>query len=179
MMSQVPAIHNLLITQVPTPHDAACIDQFMSKLQADLFRKNTRSLQYVCQTLDCTPTKPTRVYKIDYAKALVDWVSISALDDNVIDVSVATSNAPPPHPTGTNINMTQRKSWKESAKSSKTSQRLHGSNLPLVTSVMHPQAASKQMSGDHSSWSTFHLHSSAFGELIIQTRIPLQLSITR
>ena len=184
-MSQVPAIHNLLVTQVPLPQDAACINQFMNKLQADLFRKNVRSLQYVCQTLGCTPTKHTRLYKIDYVKALIDWVSKSALDDDTIDVSVCSDAECPfpplPHPTSANINMTQGKSWKESVKSSGTSRHRPGLNLLPVTSVMHPQAASKRMSGDHSSWSTFHSHSSAFGELTIPTpsQIPLQLLIIR
>ena len=75
-MTQTNAIHNLLIMQVPLLHDFGHIDHFMSKLRAGLFRKNVRSLWYICEALGCTPTKP-RIHKTDYVEALVDWVSRS------------------------------------------------------------------------------------------------------
>ena len=75
-MSQVSTIHDLLIAQVPLPHDVGRIDQFMSKLHAGLFRKNVRSLQYVCETLGYTLTRP-RMHKTDYVEGLINWVSRS------------------------------------------------------------------------------------------------------
>ena len=74
-MLQVPAIHNLLVTQVSHPPNSARSDTFMEKLQKKLSQKNICTLQYVCQTLGCTPTNSSRVLKTDYVTALVDWVS--------------------------------------------------------------------------------------------------------
>ncbi|KIN96829.1 hypothetical protein M404DRAFT_32877 [Pisolithus tinctorius Marx 270] len=74
-MSQVSAIQALLVTQVALPDDPAQVHSFMEKLQEALGQKNLHSLQYVCKTLDCMLAKRTRLYKVDYVKALVQWHS--------------------------------------------------------------------------------------------------------
>lgn len=74
-LTQVSVINALLVAQVPSSDDDADVDEFMEQLQENLHRKNLHSLQYVCRGLDCTPTKRTRLYKADYMKALVHWVS--------------------------------------------------------------------------------------------------------
>lgn len=74
-VSQVPCIHDLLVAQVPLPHDSDHLKSSMKQLHEKLFRKNTRALQYVCQTLSCMPTK-AKQSKTDYVDALVEWVSV-------------------------------------------------------------------------------------------------------
>ena len=74
-IAQVSAIHLLLVAQVPCADDLNHITMFMDSLQQSLLGKNMVALQYVCRTLSCIPSKTTRLYKIDYANALMQWVS--------------------------------------------------------------------------------------------------------
>jgi hypothetical protein len=74
-IAQVSALHMLLTTQVPLPDDNAAVESFMSKLRESILHKNTRPLKFVCQSLQCLPSKKGRILKADYAKALVQWVS--------------------------------------------------------------------------------------------------------
>ena len=74
-VAQVSAIHLLLVAQVPCADNPDHIMMFMDSLQWSLLGKNTVALQYVCCTLGCIPSKTTRLYKIDYANTLMQWVS--------------------------------------------------------------------------------------------------------
>lgn len=74
-VTQVSAIHTLLIAQVPHHDDGAMVNAYLEQLQGSILHKNTRSLKFVCQSLGCMPSKKGRVFKVDYAKALVQWVS--------------------------------------------------------------------------------------------------------
>jgi hypothetical protein len=68
-LTQVAAIHTFLVTQVPSD------DEDLEKLKKNLSHKNTGPLKFVCEALRCIPQKSSRVFKIDYVKALVEWVS--------------------------------------------------------------------------------------------------------
>lgn len=70
-VGQVSAIHALLVAQVPG--DAFQVTASLEKLQDSLVHKNKSSLRYVCHSLGCVPEKKTRPFKVDYAKALVQW----------------------------------------------------------------------------------------------------------
>ena len=74
-VAQVSAIHLLLVAQVPCTDDLDHVTMFMDSLLQSLLVKNIAALQYVCHTLGCVPSKTTRLYKIEYAKALVQWVN--------------------------------------------------------------------------------------------------------
>ena len=74
-ITQVSAIHLLLVAQVPCADDLDHVTMFMDSLQRSLLGKNMVALQYVCRALSCVPSKTTRLYKIDYANVLVQWVS--------------------------------------------------------------------------------------------------------
>jgi len=74
-ITQVSAIHELLVTQVPFP-DNNFVEMQMEKLCDLLLHKNIRPLKFVCESLGRIPMKSTRLYKSDYAKALVQWVSM-------------------------------------------------------------------------------------------------------
>ena len=81
-VSQVPCIHDLLVAQVPLPHNSDHLKSSMKRLYKKLFQKNTCMLQYVCQTLSCMPTK-AKQSKTNYVDALVKWVSVfSRLPDD-------------------------------------------------------------------------------------------------
>ena len=67
-------IHTLLVAQVQCAENADQVAESLGKLQSSLLHKNMVSLHYVCQSLCCIPEKRTRLYKIDYAKVLVQWV---------------------------------------------------------------------------------------------------------
>jgi len=71
---QVSVIHTLLVAQVQCAENADQVAESLGKLQSSLLHKNMVSLHYVCQSLCCIPEKRTRLYKIDYAKVLVQWV---------------------------------------------------------------------------------------------------------
>ena len=73
--AQVSAIQKLLVAPVSFPDDAAFTQTFMDKLLASLLTKNIRPLKFVYESLNCEPPKQTRLFKPDYAKALVRWVS--------------------------------------------------------------------------------------------------------
>jgi hypothetical protein len=73
---QVSAIHTLQTAQVPQPDDSALVTTYLERLQHSLLRKNSHTLKFVCQSLDCIPQKSGRTFKVDYAKALVVWVSL-------------------------------------------------------------------------------------------------------
>ncbi|KAG2747943.1 hypothetical protein P692DRAFT_20735199, partial [Suillus brevipes Sb2] len=66
-LTQVAAIHTFLVTQVPSD------DEDLEKLKKNLSHKNTGPLKFVCEALRCIPQKSSRVFKIDYVKALVEW----------------------------------------------------------------------------------------------------------
>jgi hypothetical protein len=68
-LTQVAAIRTFLVTQVPSD------DEDLEKLKKNLPHKNTGPLKFVCEALRCIPQKSSRVFKIDYVKALVEWVS--------------------------------------------------------------------------------------------------------
>ena len=74
-IAQVSAIHLLLVTQVPCADNPDHVPMFMDSLQWSLLGKNMVALQYVCCALSCIPSKTTRLYKIDYANVLMQWVS--------------------------------------------------------------------------------------------------------
>lgn len=72
--TQVSAIHTLLVSQLPAISNDD-LDEEFSKLKNSLSRKNTGSLKFVCTAVGCTPQKAGRLLKMDYVKALVEWVS--------------------------------------------------------------------------------------------------------
>jgi hypothetical protein len=72
-VSQVSAIYDFLTAEVPFPDDDELIESSMDKLLNSLLHKNLRPLTFVCESLNCVPAKTTRLYKPDYAKALVQW----------------------------------------------------------------------------------------------------------
>ena len=74
-VTQVSAIHLLLVAQVPCTDDLDHVTMFMDSLLWSLLVKNMAALQYICRTLGCVPSKTTRLYKIEYTKALVQWVN--------------------------------------------------------------------------------------------------------
>ena len=74
-IAQVSSINAVLVMPVPSPDDITAIDRSMKKLQDVLSCKNLHALQHICHSLKCIPTKMTRLYKADYVKALVHWVS--------------------------------------------------------------------------------------------------------
>ena len=73
--AQVSAIQALLVAEVPGADDLTHVETSLTKLQDTLLKKNVAALKYLCQILSCVPSKVTRTYKADYAKALVQWVS--------------------------------------------------------------------------------------------------------
>lgn len=73
---QVSAIHMLLTAQVPQPDDSALVMIYLEWLQHSLLHKNSHVLKFICQSLDCIPQKSRRTFKVDYAKALIAWVSL-------------------------------------------------------------------------------------------------------
>lgn len=72
-MTQVAAIRTLLVSQLSSDGDK--LDDKLDKLKDSLSRKNTVPLKFVCGALGCVPQKSGRLFKIDYVKALVEWVS--------------------------------------------------------------------------------------------------------
>lgn len=75
-MTQVFAIRTLLVSQVPTTSNND-LDTDLDKLKISLSRKNSQPLKFVCAAVECTPQKASRLLKMDYVKALVEWVSFS------------------------------------------------------------------------------------------------------
>lgn len=89
-VSQVSAIHDLLTREIPLYDQAELVDDPMTKLLDSLLHKNVQSLKFVCQSLECLPQKNTRIYKHDYAKALIKWVGLlSWLLDSISEISSA------------------------------------------------------------------------------------------
>lgn len=78
--SQVSAIQDLLVAQLHFSDNPDLVEASMEKLQDSLFRKNMRPLKFVCETLGCVPLKGTKLCKVDYAKALVQWVRGSLIN---------------------------------------------------------------------------------------------------
>ncbi|KAG2139212.1 uncharacterized protein EDB93DRAFT_1253139 [Suillus bovinus] len=70
-MTQVSAIHTLLVLQLSSSGDK--LDEDLDKLKNSLSHKNVVPLKFVCSVLKCIPRKSGRMFKIDYAKALVEW----------------------------------------------------------------------------------------------------------
>jgi hypothetical protein len=70
-MTQVSTIQALLLSQMIIPDEEACFN----KLKDSLFHKNIGLLKYICNNLGCMPQKTGRTFKIDYVKALLEWVS--------------------------------------------------------------------------------------------------------
>lgn len=68
-LTQVASIRTLLVSQLSSD------DANLEKLKNSLFHKNTGPLKFVCEALQCIPQKSSRLFKIDYVKALVEWVS--------------------------------------------------------------------------------------------------------
>ena len=152
-LTQVSVINALLVAQVPSLDDAACVDEFMEQLQENLHQKNLHSLQYVCQGLDCTPTKPTRLYKADYTKALVHWVSSFPFPylSYRLTENISSDVRSPYQPLHQMFAMSWTQAWypQRSERSSVISQNPPGLDLFPVTLVMHRQGQSKQTSGGH------------------------------
>lgn len=73
--SQVSAIHNLLVAEVPNSSSPPCVNAFMDKLLQSLLHKNLAALKFVCNSLDCNPVHEGRLSKYNYAEMLVAWVS--------------------------------------------------------------------------------------------------------
>lgn len=72
--------HQSTISRIrPSLNDPVHVNKYMEQLQVTLHCKNLCSLRYVCKSLDCTPSKETRLYKANYINALVKWVSSSIL----------------------------------------------------------------------------------------------------
>lgn len=168
--AQVSAVHILLVAQVPDTDDSAQIEMSMSDLQEALLKKNKAALKYVCQELDCLPSKNTRLYKPDYAKALVQWVSGPLSSSKFIIKQLDSVVCSPFLRSPQRLKMLARFLWSEYVTLSGTSQYLHGLGQYRKTSETRLLAQSKQTSGDHSLLSTYPLHSSVFGELVILSR---------
>ena len=49
----------------------------MDKLFEFLFHKNVTALKFACESLQCDPVKEGKLYKADYVKSLIEWVSVS------------------------------------------------------------------------------------------------------
>jgi hypothetical protein len=74
-MTQISTIHALLVSQIVSHNEQ--LDKCFDALKNLLLHKNVGPLKFVCNTLGCTPQKAGRTYKVDYVKALLEWVSIS------------------------------------------------------------------------------------------------------
>jgi hypothetical protein len=73
-MTQISTIQALLLSQMTISDEEACFN----KLKDSLFHKNMGPLKYICNSLGCMPQKTGRTFKIDYVKALLEWVSSSS-----------------------------------------------------------------------------------------------------
>jgi hypothetical protein len=85
-IKQVGEIHALLVA---SGRDG---DRDWETLKAKLFNKNTKPLVFVSRSLDCTPEQfPQKCLKIDWVKALVQWVSYLPLatHDAVSDTTIS------------------------------------------------------------------------------------------
>lgn len=72
-ITQVATIRTLLVSQLSSGDDK--LDNNLDKLKDSLSHKNVGPLKFVCGVLGCVPPKSGRLFKIDYVKALVEWVS--------------------------------------------------------------------------------------------------------
>jgi len=73
---QVSAIHVLLTVQVPQPNDGTLVMTYLEQLEQSLLCNNSCILKFVCQSLNSIPLENRRIFKVDYAKALVSWVGL-------------------------------------------------------------------------------------------------------
>lgn len=69
-MTQVSAIYTLLVSQLSSDDDK--LDEDLDNLKNSLSYKNATSLKLICGVLGCILQKSGRLFKIDYAKALVE-----------------------------------------------------------------------------------------------------------
>jgi hypothetical protein len=69
-MTQTSTVHALLTSQIDGQ-----LDECFDTLKKSLLSKNVGVLKFVCNTLGCMSQKAGRALKVDYAKALLEWVS--------------------------------------------------------------------------------------------------------
>ncbi|KAF8119513.1 hypothetical protein EV363DRAFT_1462078 [Boletus edulis] len=72
-ITQVLAIHKLLVAQMPPNNNQDNFQSSVDALRESILRKNARPLRFVCESLGCIPVKAGKKLKADYAKALVQW----------------------------------------------------------------------------------------------------------
>lgn len=72
-MTQISMIPALLFSQIFSNNGQ--LDECFDALKKSLLHKNMGMLKFVCSTLGCMPQKAGRTLKVDYVKALLDWVS--------------------------------------------------------------------------------------------------------
>jgi hypothetical protein len=68
-IKQVTGIHTLLMAP------ATAEDDNWGLLKAKLMVKNTKPLMFVCTSLEIRPVKSSRLFKVDWVTALLQWVS--------------------------------------------------------------------------------------------------------
>ena len=155
--AQVSAIQKLLVAPVSFPDDAAFTQTFMNKLLASLLTKNIHPLKFVYESLDCEFLKQTRLFKPDYAKALVQWVHHFQASHNPFPTCSNTHSAdgnPYVPPQKHRTNMARRRCWNVFVMSFAMLPYPHGSPLSRLTLVIHWRVQSKQPSGNPSLQST-------------------------
>ncbi|KAG2050197.1 hypothetical protein BDR06DRAFT_984109 [Suillus hirtellus] len=73
-VTQISVICTLLASHVGSGDDNQ-LEECFDKLKSTLSHKNSRPLRFACNSLHCMPQKVGRTLKIDYVKALVDWIA--------------------------------------------------------------------------------------------------------
>jgi hypothetical protein len=75
-LTQISVIRTLLVSHIGSGNDQQ-VEECFDKLKSALSHKNSGPLKFACSSLHCMPQKVGRTLKIDYVKALVNWVSSS------------------------------------------------------------------------------------------------------
>jgi hypothetical protein len=73
---QISVICTLLVSHIGSGNDQQ-VEEYFDRLKSTLSHKNLGPLKFSCSSLHCIPQKVGRMLKIDYIKALVNWVSSS------------------------------------------------------------------------------------------------------
>jgi len=75
-LTQISVICTLLVSHIGSGSNQQ-VEECFDKLKSALSHKHLGPLKFACSSLHCMPQKVGRTLKIDYIKALVNWVSSS------------------------------------------------------------------------------------------------------